>query len=143
MYLEQDREDDALEVFTAWSRIAGSSGDPLFRSAEIYRKRQDWTGLENVLSRAIFFNPYDPDVQKMLGNAAMEIGNWTSAASAFRAQLGLDVSDPAGAHYNLARVLFAAGNTPEARREVLRALEIAPSYIEAQELLLKISEAVQ
>jgi tetratricopeptide (TPR) repeat protein len=95
------------------------------------------------LYRAVFFNPYDPDLQRMLGNAAMETGKWESAESAFRAQLGLDVSDPAGAHYNLARVLCAAGNMPEARREVLRALEIAPSYIEAQELLLKISEAVQ
>ena len=143
IYLEQDREDEALEVFTAWSRIAGSSGEPLLRSAEIYQRRKDWRSLENVLSRAVFFNPYDPDLQKMLGNAAMETGEWESAESAFRAQLGLDVSDPAGAHYNLARVLFAAGNRPEARREVLRALEIAPSFIEAQELLLKISEAVQ
>jgi tetratricopeptide (TPR) repeat protein len=143
IYLKQDREDEALEVFTAWSRIAGSSAEPLLRSAEIYQRRKDWGSLENVLYRAVFFNPYDPDLQRMLGNAAMETGKWESAESAFRAQLGLDVSDPAGAHYNLARVLCAAGNMPEAKREVLRALEIAPSYIEAQELLLKISEAVQ
>ena len=143
MYAEQNREEEALEIYKAWSRMAGSTADPLLRSAEIYRKRQNWKELENVLSRAVYIDPFDPEVHKMLGSAAMEIGAWESAASAFRAQLGLEVSDPAGAHYNLARALFSSGNRREARREVLRALEIAPSYIEAQELLLEISEAVQ
>jgi cellulose synthase operon protein C len=53
----------------------------------------------------------------------------------------LTPGDPAGAHFDLARALLAAGKRQEAKREVLRALEIAPSFRKAQELLLRLSEA--
>jgi hypothetical protein len=49
--------------------------------------------------------------------------------------------DLAAARYQLARALVAAGRRDEARREVLRALEIAPGYAEAQDLLLELRAA--
>ena len=67
-------------------------------------------------------------------------GEWPVAIAAYRALIGLNASDPAGAHFDLARALLASGIEQEAKREVLRALEIAPSFIKAQELLLKLSE---
>jgi tetratricopeptide (TPR) repeat protein len=45
----------------------------------------------------------------------------------------------AEAHYNVARAFHALGRTAEAKRSVLRALEAAPSYEKAQELLLTIT----
>ena len=68
----------------------------------------------------------------------MQSGKWPLAVAAFRTLAGL-ASDKAGAHYDLARALVASGKKAEAKKEVLRALESAPSYREAQELLLKLS----
>ena len=50
----------------------------------------------------------------------------------------MDPTDRAEAHYRLALALTEAGERDEARRQVLRALEIAPGYEAALELLLRI-----
>jgi Flp pilus assembly protein TadD len=52
--------------------------------------------------------------------------------------VALNPPDLAGAHYDLARALDTSGNRVEAKREVLRSLEIAPGFEKAQELLLKL-----
>jgi tetratricopeptide (TPR) repeat protein len=75
----------------------------------------------------------------MLGEAAVEAGNWPAAVAAYQTLVSLAPSDPAGAHYNLARAWLGYGKKQEAKRETLRALEIAPSYEKAQQLLLKLS----
>ena len=46
--------------------------------------------------------------------------------------------DKAAAHFDLAQAYLMAGQPADAKREALSALEIAPSFEPAQELLLKI-----
>jgi Tfp pilus assembly protein PilF len=58
-----------------------------------------------------------------------------------RAIIALDPVDRAAAEYRLARAYLLAGDRAEARRAVLRALERAPNYQEAQELLLELRGA--
>ena len=77
--------------------------------------------------------------RQVLGALAMESGSWQAAINAYQALIGLNTTDPAGAHYSLARALLGANRPKEARREVLRCLEIAPTFGKAQELLLKLS----
>ena len=54
------------------------------------------------------------------------------------ALVALNPVDQAEARYQLALAHFQAGDRDAARREVLRALEIAPNFERAQELLLRI-----
>jgi cellulose synthase operon protein C len=138
MYLESKREADALAQLKAWSRLDGNALEPLKKSAQIYLGRKDWDSAVESLHLSIFIDPYDPELQKRLGDAAMESGKWPVALTAYTTLAGLN-SDPAGAHYDRARALLASGKKQEAKREVLRSLEIAPSYRKAQELLLQIS----
>ena len=56
----------------------------------------------------------------------------------FRAALAAGPADPAPAHCDLAEALLLNGQRAEAKKEVLAALEIAPTYERAQELLLRI-----
>ncbi len=140
MYLELKREDDALAQFTAWSRLDGSALEPLLQAAEIHSRRKDWAAAAEMLELAVYINPYDLSLQKRLGEAAMESGKWPLAIAAYKALVALNPSDRAGSHYDLARALAASGDHKAAKREVVRALEIAPSFIKAQELLLKLSE---
>jgi len=139
MYLELKRDEDALTQFKSWSRVDGNAAGPLLKSAEIYSRRKDWDSAVAMLSLSVFIDPYDREILKNLGDAAMESGNWPAAVSAYRTLAGSNDSDPAGAHYDLARALLASGKKQEAKREILRSLEIAPSYRKAQELLLKMS----
>ena len=57
---------------------------------------------------------------------------------AFRAALGAQPPDKAVAHFDLAQAYLLGGQSADAKRETLEALEIAPSFEPAQDLLLKI-----
>jgi Tfp pilus assembly protein PilF len=46
--------------------------------------------------------------------------------------------DMADAHYRLAKAYFAASDKTSSREHLLYALEIAPHYREAQQLLLEV-----
>jgi len=83
----------------------------------------------------------DLDLPDELAHAARlhEVaGNWPAVVRARQALLGLDPVDRAAAYYELARAHLGAGDASAARRAVLFALEIAPSYEAAQELLLEL-----
>ena len=58
------------------------------------------------------------------------------AITAYRKLLALDPPDPSETHFQLAKLLHARGTEAEARRQVLQALEEAPRFREAQQLLL-------
>jgi tetratricopeptide (TPR) repeat protein len=139
IYLEAKQENEALAEFIAWSRMDNSARDPLLKAAEIYRRRKDYASVADMLDLSIYINPYDLDVLKKLGEASLESGKWQAAVTSYRALVSLEGVDPAGAHYDLARALLASGNKQEAKREILRALEIAPSFIGAQKLLLELN----
>jgi len=49
--------------------------------------------------------------------------------------------DQAAAFTDLAESYFQSGQRADARRQTLAALEVAPSYERAQDLLLKLAEA--
>jgi hypothetical protein len=47
--------------------------------------------------------------------------------------------DRAGAHADLAEALALAGEKAEAKKQALAALEIAPTFTRAQDLLIKLT----
>jgi tetratricopeptide (TPR) repeat protein len=139
LYLEEKREDEALAQLLGWTRYDGNAAGALGRAAEIYRKRKEWTATARLLDLSLYIQPYDPQTYITLGEVSGEAGDWSGAASAYQVLVDLDPPDPAGAHYSLARAWLGLGKTHEAKREVLRALEIAPTFEKAQALLLKLS----
>jgi len=58
-----------------------------------------------------------------------------------RAVLALHPANRPDALYRLARAEFGAGRLDDARRSVLQALELAPEFEAAQDLLLEIHDA--
>ena len=139
IYMASGRDEDALAQLLDWARYDESAVLPLTSAAEIYRKRKDWANAARVLELSVYIDPYDTKVHARLGESAMEAKNWNAAIAAFQVLLGLNPPDRAEAHYNLARALLGAGKKTESKREVLRSLEIAPTYEKAQQLLLKLS----
>jgi cellulose synthase operon protein C len=140
MYLAQGRDTDALAQFNAWAGYDETTAVPLTRAAQICRKRKDWAGVARLLELSVYIDPYEAKVHGQLGDAAVDAANWPAAIAAYQVALGLNPPDPAGAHYSLAMAFFGAGKPADAKLETLRALEIAPTFEKAQQLLLKLNE---
>jgi tetratricopeptide (TPR) repeat protein len=143
LYLRTEREDEALAEFLGWVRFDEQASRPLIRAAEIFRKRKAWKEEAELLERSIYANPFQAEAHRMLAEAASESGDWITAVMGYQAIVGLNPPDLAGAYYNLARAWLSGGNRQEARRAILRCLEIAPAFEKAQQLLLKLREMEQ
>jgi tetratricopeptide (TPR) repeat protein len=139
IYQDEKRQDEALAQLSGWSSHDGEAVFPLTRAAEMYRARKDWKPAIRLLEAVSYINPYDADTQRALGECAAAAGDWAMAAAAYQVLLALNPPDPVGAHYGLAEAWLALGRKPEARKEVLRALELAPTFGPAQQLLLRLS----
>jgi len=88
--------------------------------------------------RVIDADPFDSHAQTIVGRAALQRKDAPTAIRALRAALNSQPPDKAAAHFDLAQAYLLGGQNAEAKRETLEALEIAPSYEPAQDLLLKI-----
>jgi tetratricopeptide (TPR) repeat protein len=106
--------------------------------ARLRRELGDAPGERVALSRAVEVYPYEPDTHLRLAELAEAAGDTGTAVRERRALLALDPVDRADAHYRLALALVADGQPEEARSQVLRCLEIAPSFGPALELLLEL-----
>jgi tetratricopeptide (TPR) repeat protein len=83
-------------------------------------------------------DPTDLALHDRLAALARALGDPRTEARERRAIVALDPADPADAYYRLARAELAAGNHDAARRAVLRALELAPGFDAALDLLLEL-----
>ena len=90
--------------------------------------------------RIVELDPFDADGHTGLGRLALKRGDADTAVREFRAALAVGPADRAAAHCDLGESYLSAGRTAEAKKHVLAALEIAPSFERAQDLLLKIVE---
>lgn len=109
------------------------------RLAEYREKEGDAKRTLEALQLAFFIDPFDYALHARAGDLHLRGGDAAQALREFQVALALQPPNKAEANYNLARALHAAGKTNEAKRAVLVALEDAPGYDQAQELLLKIS----
>ncbi|HEX8138124.1 MAG TPA: tetratricopeptide repeat protein [Pyrinomonadaceae bacterium] len=110
----------------------------LRRLAQLRLKQGDRERALEALRLSFYISPFDSGAHAQAGELMLGQGDATSALREFQAALALQPPNQAEANYNVARAYYALGRTPDAKRAVLRALEDAPSYEQAQELLLKI-----
>ena len=94
-----------------------------------------------VYARIVAIDPFDIEAHASLGRAALQRNEFDTASREFRAVIALVPVDRASALTDLAESYNKAGRRPEARAQILAALEIAPTYERAQSLLLTIVNA--
>lgn len=80
--------------------------------------------------------PLDGAVRVRLGDRLVEAGHAERALQAYRAAIALEPHDLAPLYLRLARTYYGLGRPDEARQPLLQALEIAPRYGPALDLLL-------
>jgi tetratricopeptide (TPR) repeat protein len=91
--------------------------------------------------RVAELDPFDVQAQAFVGRHALSRKDAGRAVRALKAALAAGPADKAVAHTDLADAHLLAGQFGEAKREALAALEIAPAFERAQDLLLKIISA--
>ena len=130
-----ERAEEELAILTGINERAYGA---LMELADVREELGDAAGAADALDRALYIYPYAADLHTRLAELNSEIGASDRAIRERRAVLALDPVDRAEALYQLARAYYEARDLTNARRTVLRALEIAPSFEDAQDLLLQI-----
>jgi tetratricopeptide (TPR) repeat protein len=96
-----------------------------------------------ALAKVVAIDPFDAAAHSELGRFALAAGQLPAALQNFRVAVAAGAQDRAGAHADLGEALEKSGARDDAKRQALLALEVAPSYVRAQELLLRLVEPPQ
>ena len=99
----------------------------------------DRAGALEAMRLSFYVSPFEYATHTQAGELSLDTKQYAQALAEFQITLALDPPNVAEANYNVANAYHLLGRQPEAKRAVLRALEAAPSYEKAQELLLKIT----
>ena len=142
-FLGRTREEEgdtaaAVAHYRAFLALNESHYDARVRLGALLSGGGDGAGAAGVLRQLAHIHPYDVGSHEHLAALLEEVGDLDGAVVERRAVLALRPVDRAAAHYRLARTLHLKGDRTAARSAVLAALELAPNYEEALDLLLEL-----
>lgn len=109
---------------------------PLARSLHTANRAADALAVMQAID---YVAPFDDEQHGLYGDWLLEVDRPADALQEYRVAAALNPPDQAALHLRLARAQYALHVPAEAHREVLAALEIAPNYVPAQQLLLKLT----
>ena len=138
IYRDEGELEKAAAELRALTRINESDYDSRIELADLEEELGSPSAAVETLESAIFVYPYEEELHRRMARLYSEAGSTTGVVRARSALVALRPTDMAKAYLDLALAHFEAGNHADARREVLRALEIAPAYEDGQRLLLRI-----
>jgi tetratricopeptide (TPR) repeat protein len=130
----------AATVLKAYETHGGRNPESLKQLATLELDLGDSTAAAATLERVNYIYPEDEQLHRRLGDLWFTQKNYPGAIREFGAVLALKPLDKVSAEYGLARAYFAAGQREQARNHILAALENAPSYRPAQQLLLQLED---
>ncbi|MDD9998858.1 MAG: hypothetical protein OXQ89_14040, partial [Rhodospirillaceae bacterium] len=135
---ELDRRPEAMDTLETYWRLGGYSPGALRRLGTWLHDAGRPVDAIAVYDDLIMVTPLDAEVHTTLGDWMLAEGMADGALREYRALMATQPHDMAGAHYRLATTFLALEDQARTREHLLYALEIAPHYREAQQLLLEI-----
>jgi len=139
-YLDKNDKTRAVETLERYREAGGTTIEPLKTLARLEQETGRPKQAEVTLLKLNYIYPEDEEIHRRLGGLLLDSGDANGAVREFQAALALKPSDLVAAHYNLAKALNAARRTNEAKDQVILALEAAPEFKPAQQLLLELSQ---
>jgi Flp pilus assembly protein TadD len=130
----------ALATLTAWHAAGGWDPDTLRALAKLQDDAGRAAESLAILEAINYGDPLRAAGHRELGDRLLAANRGGDAQREFRVLLALDPQDAATARFGLARAAQLAGDTVDARRQLLQSLEIAPTYRPAQKLLLELTK---
>lgn len=136
--LERGDNARAIQALDAVLRVEESDVESARKLASLIASQGNTARAAEVNERIVAIDPFDAQAQAVLGRLALQRGDAQTAVRSFRVVVATQPPDRAAAYADLAEAYVLAGQLADAKRQALAALEIAPSFERAQELLLKI-----
>jgi Flp pilus assembly protein TadD len=93
-----------------------------------------------TLTKLLYIYPEDQELHRRFGDLLLARNDTAGAIREYNALIATKPLDPAESHFQLARAYRAANRIDDAKEEVLQALETAPGFRPAQQLLLELSK---
>ena len=136
--LEKNDTTRAIQALDEFLKSDANDVDAARKRAQLLEPLGDAARTAAAYQRVVDVDPFDTHAQTMVGRMALQRKEAPVAVRAFKAALATQPPDKAAAHVDLAQAYLMAGQSAEAKQEALAALEIAPSFEAAQDVLLKI-----
>ena len=136
--LEAKNTTRAIQALDTFLKVDGNDVEAARQRAQLLEPLGDAPRTAAAYLRVLDADPFDTHAQSIVGRAALQRKDAAAAIRAFRAALASQPPDKAVAHFDLAQAYLLGGQSADAKRETLEALEVAPSFEPAQDLLLKI-----
>ncbi len=138
-YQAKGEKEKAIEELSRYARAGGRRPDTLKQLARLLEEAGRPQEAAAALARLNLIYPHDEELHQRLGSLYLRTGRPQDAVREFRALLAMQPQDVAGAHFQLAQALRAAGQAGAAKDALISALEAAPGYRPAQKMLLELS----
>ncbi len=136
-----ERRDDPDAAAGEWRQqlsLNENDRDAALQLARLEEARDRPAAAAEALLRTVEIHPYDAEIHERLAGLYEASDAWEAAVRERLAVLALEPVDRAEALYQLARAHWRAGDRDAARTRVLEALDIAPGFSAALDLLLEI-----
>ena len=130
--------ENAVDALARLTDLSESNYHALLMQADVLEELGRPEQAARALDKAVLIWPYDIDLHLRLAELHSQVGFFEGAVRERSAVVALKPTDMAEAHYRLAIAHQDAGDRALARRAVLKALDLAPNYEDALELLLEI-----
>jgi len=134
-----EKLNDRVRAIKEWEAVVASDHtniEAARKMLELAQAAGDERATGVALERVVALDPFDAAAHTGAGRLALKRRDHVVARREFRAALQTGAADKAAAHCDLGESYLLAGMKAEAKKEALAALEIAPSFERAQELLL-------
>jgi Tfp pilus assembly protein PilF len=130
----------ALKEYDALLAVDHTNVEAARKLAVLAGTAGDTARMTLALERVVSLDPFDAAAHTSWGRLAMKQQDADVATREFRAALQAGAPDKAAAHCDLGEGYMLANRPADAKKEALAALEIAPGFDRAQELLLNALE---
>jgi len=137
-YLKKGDKKAAIETLQKFTGYSDTAFKGNMKLAGLLVESGDIAGARQALDRALYIRPMDLEEHQKLGDLLLSQKQYGPAGREFEALVALNTPDKAGTYTKLAESNFGRGDRQSAKTNVMKALEVAPSYEPALELLLKV-----
>jgi cellulose synthase operon protein C len=134
----ENKEEEFRAVETFWQK-GGYLPSALLSLADFYLERDMKAEAEAVLVDVSYADPFLEDLHIKLGDLYMDMQQPVNALIEYEVLLALNPLDKASANYRIANAYNALDNADKTMEYLMTALDIAPQYRPAQQLLLELS----
>jgi tetratricopeptide (TPR) repeat protein len=136
---ETGKRTEAVKALQDYRRLGGWNPEALRTLAKWLEDANNPQEATDVYRALVLIEPLDSTLHTKLGARYAATNNPRDSLREYKVLLALNTQDPAGANLGIARALNSLGDRAESRRHLLDALETAPHFRAAQDMLLEIS----